>query len=72
MADSSYKDPVAVWRELLSQWEKGFNELANQTMGSDEFSRSMNQATRVSLEMQRSMGELICRYLTMWCRRRKR
>ena len=57
MAESSAADPGAIWRDLIAQWEKGFNNLANQTMGSGEFSRYMNQAMTLSMKMQNSMGE---------------
>jgi hypothetical protein len=64
MAERSTTDPAAIWRELVSQWEKGVNEIANKTMGSAEFSRVMNQATSGSLGLQQSLGDLIGKYLT--------
>jgi hypothetical protein len=60
----STPDPAAAFRELVSQWEKGFNEFANRTMNSEEFSRAMNKATTASTVMQQQLGELIGRYLT--------
>ena len=56
-------DPAAAFRELVSQWEKGFNEFASRTMNSEEFSRAMNKATTASTVMQQQLGELIGRYL---------
>jgi hypothetical protein len=64
MAERSTPDPAAIWRDLVSQWEKGVNELANKAMGSAEFSRAMNQATSGSLGLQQSLGDLIGKYLT--------
>ena len=64
MAERSTADPAAIWRELVSQWEKGVNELANKAMGSAEFSRAMNQATSGSIGLQQSLGDLIGKYLT--------
>ena len=64
MAERSTTDPVAIWRELVSQWEKGVNEIANKAMGSAEFSRVVNQATSGSLGLQQSLGDLIGKYLT--------
>jgi poly(hydroxyalkanoate) synthase III subunit E len=64
MAERSTTDPAAIWRELVSQWEKGVNEIANKAMGSAEFSRVMNQATSGSLGLQQSLGDLIGKYLT--------
>ncbi len=34
------KDPLALWRDMLSQWETNVNALANRTMASDEYSSS--------------------------------
>ncbi len=64
MAERSTTDPAAIWRELVSQWEKGVNELANKAMGSAEFNRAMNQATSGSIGLQQSLGDLIGKYLT--------
>lgn len=59
-----FKDPAAIWRDMVAQWEKGFNEFANKAMGTEEFSRSMNQATKMTLQAQQSMGDLMAKYLT--------
>lgn len=65
MADSRPPaDPAAMWRDMISQWEQKFNSLANQTMGSDEFSRAMNQMMGLSLRMQETLGEAVGRTLT--------
>jgi hypothetical protein len=63
MADTSSKDPSAVWRDLVSQWEKGFNTLANQTMASDEFSNSANQTMSLALKLQQATGTAMATYL---------
>ena len=57
-------DPLALWRDMLSKWETGFNDLANKNMGSPEFSQFMNQAMGMSVRMQHAMGEIMGRYLT--------
>jgi hypothetical protein len=62
MADP-IKDPMALWRDLLGQWEKSVNALANETMGSEEYSRSMNGAMGVTLKMQESMKDVMATYL---------
>ncbi len=56
-------DPVAAFRELVTQWEKGVNEFASKAMNSEEFARAMNKATTTSTTMQQQLGELIGRYL---------
>lgn len=63
MADGT-SDPLAPWRDLVSQWEKGINTLANTTMASDQFSGTVNTAMNLSLLMQQKMGELMATYLT--------
>jgi len=63
MAEPPSKDPAAAWRDLVAQWEKNLNELANRTMGSDEFSKAINQAMGLSAGMQSSLSEAMGRYL---------
>ncbi|GAC1582216.1 MAG: hypothetical protein NVS3B7_17540 [Candidatus Elarobacter sp.] len=61
MADA--KDPLALWRDMLSQWESAVNSLANKTMSSNEYSSSMNGAMGLSLRMQESVREFMAAYL---------
>lgn len=58
-------DPMAMWRELTAQWEKGTNEFANETMSSDPFRQGMHGGMNASLGAQKALGELMARYLTM-------
>ena len=62
MADKS-NDPAVMWQNFLGEVEKGFNAFANQTMGSGEFSRAMNQLTGTSIGAQKALGDVIERYL---------
>lgn len=64
MADPSPLDPVALWRDLVSQWERGVNDLANRAMASDEFNRSMHGGLGVSLTAQKAFGDALGRVLT--------
>lgn len=57
-------DPLAVWRDMLSKWEAGVNDLANRNMASPEFSQVMNQAMGMSVRMQHALGEMMQKYLT--------
>jgi len=59
MAEPSNLDPFGLWRDMLGQWERGVNSVANTAMGSDEFSRAVHQITTVSLRMQQSLGEAL-------------
>ena len=62
MADNS-NDPVALWRNMVGEMEKGFNSFANQAMASPEFSKVMNQVGGVSAGAQKQLGELMEKYL---------
>jgi hypothetical protein len=57
MPEKPTLDPISLWRDMITQWERGLNSVANQAMGSDEFSRAMHQITSMSLRMQQSMGD---------------
>lgn len=57
-------DPAEIWRTLLAEMEKGYNAFANQAMGSQEFSRVMNQAGNASFGLQKTLGDLMEKYLT--------
>jgi len=59
MAEPPNLDPLAMWRDMLGQWERGVNSVANQAMGSDEFSRAMHQMTAVGLRLQQTVGEVV-------------
>jgi Poly(R)-hydroxyalkanoic acid synthase subunit (PHA_synth_III_E) len=63
MADAPSKDPSVTWRELVSQWEKNVNSLANQTMASEEFSGASNQTMNVALKVQQAMASAMTTYL---------
>ena len=56
---SSPLDPMAMWRDLVGQWEKGANEFANQAMASDPFKQGMHGGMNASLQAQKSLGELM-------------
>ena len=57
-------DPVALWRNMVGEMEKGFNAFANQAMASPEFSKVVNQAGSVGAGAQKQMGEMMEKYLT--------
>jgi Poly(R)-hydroxyalkanoic acid synthase subunit (PHA_synth_III_E) len=64
MADKKNEiDPLAPWRDMVSQWEKNVNALANKTMASDEYSRSMHGAMSTTLKMQEAMRDAMASYL---------
>jgi hypothetical protein len=63
MPEKPANDPGAGWRDMVAQWEKGINSLANQTMASDEFSSGTNSAMNVALRAQQVMGAAMSTYL---------
>lgn len=56
-------DPVQVWHTMLAEMEKGFNAMANQVMGSEQFSKVTHQLTGASVGAQKTVGDLMERYL---------
>lgn len=63
MADNQPPPPPADFSELVTQWERTFNELSNQVMGTDEFSRNLNQWQNMQLEFQRNFSEAMAKQL---------
>ena len=56
-------DLSAQFQEWVTQWERASDELSNRLMGTDEFSRAMNQMQGMQLEFQRVFGEAMARQL---------
>ncbi len=63
MANDNVKDPAAVFQDWVTQWERAADQFSNQFMGTDEFSKSMNQMQSFQLEFQRGFGELMAKQL---------
>ena len=63
MADGKPTDPAAVFQDWVTQWERAADKFSNQFMGTDEFSKSMNQMQNFQLEFQRGFGELMAKQL---------
>jgi hypothetical protein len=67
MADQKSKrppDPTENFRNLVNEWERGFDAMANRFMGTDEFSRSMNQLQDLQLSMQKRFNEAMAEQLS--------
>lgn len=56
-------DPMALWRDMLSQWETNVNALANKTMATDEYSSGVNGAMGGMLKLQETMKQFMATYL---------
>jgi len=61
--DSSF-DPVASWREWMSQSENRLNALFNEVMATDGYGRVLGGLTKVFVSMQKSMSEGMERYFS--------
>lgn len=64
MAQKTGKTSSAAWHDAISTWEKSVNSVANATMANDEFSGAMNQAMKLALIIQQSMGSAMAVYLS--------
>ena len=65
MSKQTPSDPAEAFRELLTQWERGFDSLANSIMGTEGFSRSMNQMQDAQLGAQKAFRDFLTQNLTM-------
>lgn len=65
MSKQTPSDPEEAFRELLTQWERGFDSLANSIMGTEGFSRSMNQMQDAQLGAQKAFRDFMTQNLTM-------
>jgi polyhydroxyalkanoic acid synthase PhaR subunit len=63
MAKDSPPDPAAAFRELVTQWERNINSVANQVMGTESFSRLMQEMQRMQLAVQQATSEAMGRRL---------
>ncbi len=56
-------DPVESFRNLVTEFERGFDTLANRFMGTDEFSQAMNQLQSMQLSMQKAFNDAMANHL---------
>ena len=63
MANPPNLDPAGLWRDMLGQWERGLNNVANHAAGSSEFTSAMHQVTAMSLKMQEATSDMMERSL---------
>ncbi|HEX2889453.1 hypothetical protein [Vineibacter terrae] len=57
MTSTKETDPFGAWRQLLSSWESNTNDLAKRVMESEDFRRTMNQATGASVNAQAALTQ---------------
>lgn len=63
MANENPPDPAAMFREFVTNWERNINSVANQVMGTESFSRLMQEAQRMQLVLQQATSEAMGRRL---------
>lgn len=56
-------DPAEAFRNLITEWERGFDAMANRVMGTEEFSKGLNQLQDLQLAMQKRFNELMAQQL---------
>ena len=64
MTQPAQADPFEMWRNWLTESERQWNSFLNEAMSTDEFSQSMGRFMDIYLNMQRSMNEVMGRYLS--------
>jgi len=57
-------DPLAMWREWVSQSERQWNAFLNQAMTSDAYGQTMGRFMEMYVGMQKQMADTMGRYVT--------
>ena len=66
MADqtSTSPDPLAAWREWVSQSERQWNTFLNEAMATEAYGQSVGRFMEMYVAMQKSMADAMGRYVT--------
>lgn len=64
MMNDTPNDPMAFFRQMVSQWEKVTNEFGSKIASSSEFAQGMQGMTTASLTVQQAVSEAIGKALT--------
>jgi len=62
--NSTLPDPGEMLRNMITEWERSFDTMANQFMGTPEYSKAMNQFQNAQLEMQQQLQQLMAMHLS--------
>lgn len=60
------KDPNPMaqsFNDMVTEWERNFDAFANQVMGTDAYSRAMNEMQKAQLQYQKGMSEAMAQHL---------
>jgi len=58
-------DPLAMWRDWVTNSERQWNSFLNDMMSTDEFGKSMGRFMDLYLNMQKQLNESMGRYLNV-------
>lgn len=61
----SPKDPAAIWRDMLTQWEQFANRFGGDAMKSEGFQQGMQGASNAALQGQQATHALMTRWLAV-------
>ena len=62
MSSAQNLDPFDMWRQVVTKLEGGINSMANKSMGSEEFTRALQQFSQVSVGMQQTFEKALDNY----------
>lgn len=63
MANDKTPDPSRQFSEWVTQWERAFDEYSNRLMGTEEFSKGMNQFQNMQMEFQKNFNRAMAQQL---------
>jgi polyhydroxyalkanoic acid synthase PhaR subunit len=61
---STSPDPLAAWREWVSQSERQWNAFLNEAMATEAYGQSVGRFMELYVAMQKSMADAMGRYVT--------
>ena len=66
MADqtSTSPDPLAAWREWVSQSERQWNAVLNEAMATEAYGQSVGRFMEMYVAMQKNLADAMSRYVT--------
>ncbi len=65
MSSDQAPDPAEAFRKLVTEWERGFDRLANSLMGTEGYSRSMNQLQDLQLSARKAFQDFMAQNLSV-------
>lgn len=64
MADDKNNPLAKSFGEMVTEWERNFDQFANQVMGTEAYSEAMNQMQKAQLTYQRNFAEAMTQQLS--------